>query len=144
MMELFSREARSVVSQAREEARRASDRSVEAEHILLACTVPGASREQLAAGLEAEEQQALSSVGISRTDFDLVPRPPAKKAPPFGTSAKQALEHGLKSAVGLGDRRIREKHLLLGILTAADSRAVRALRAAGVDPEALAASLRAG
>jgi ATP-dependent Clp protease ATP-binding subunit ClpA len=138
MFNRFTKDARRVVKEAQEQARRRGDRSIEAEHLLLALDVPGLLRDEIAGALDAEEERALAAVGVSRHDFDLPAPAPNPRNLPFGTSAKAALERALRAAVERRDSRIEERHVLLGVLGATEGRVPRALRIAGAEPSELA------
>lgn len=137
MFERFTKDARTVTQTAARLAGERGEKTVEAEHLLLACDLPELDSETVEGLLEREEEQALAAVGVSRTDFDLPPRPPRDTAPSFGRSAKVALVRALVSARDAGDRRIDRRHVALGALDAQEGRVPRALRIGGVDVEAL-------
>jgi D-alanyl-D-alanine carboxypeptidase len=148
MFERFTREARRVVTQAEAEARRLGASKVEAEHLLLAMADSpamaecGLGPEELAAALEREQERALAVVGVSPGDYD-VPARPLPTRPPYGASAKVALERALRVTLDRGDRRIQVEHILLGVLEARRGVVPRALRAADVDATALRRAARA-
>lgn len=137
MFERFTKEAREVTQAAERLARARGDRTIEAEHLLLACNLPDLDPDTVEALLEREEERALATVGVSRADFDLPRRRSRGRAPTFGRSAKVALERALVSAWDAGDRRIGRRHVALGVLGAQDGRVPRALRIGDVDVDAL-------
>lgn len=137
MFERFTKEARAVTQTAERLARARGDRTIEAEHLLLACDLPDLDPGTVEVLLEREEEQALAAVGVSRTDFDLPPRRRRGTAPSFGRSAKVALQRALVSARDAGDRRIGRRHVALGVLGAQDGRVPRALRIGDIDVDAL-------
>jgi ATP-dependent Clp protease ATP-binding subunit ClpA len=139
----FAEDARAaVLAAAQEEARLSGQAVVEAEHLLLALAVHpdlrrlDLDRDELAAALEREQQESLAAVGVAAGAFDLdaTPRLPGRAR--LGSSAKLALQRALTVAVKRGDRRIRARHLLLGVLALEHGRVPRALRIAGVDADA--------
>lgn len=137
MVARLTKDARAVTRTAVRLAGERGERTVEAEHLLLACDLPDLDHSTVEALLEREEEQALAVVGVSRADFDLPPRRPRETAPSFGRSAKVALERALVSARDAGDRHIDRRHVALGVLDAQEGRVPRALRLGGVDIEAL-------
>lgn len=150
MFERFTGEARSVVTQAREEVAALGGGEVEAEHILLALSMEGSGRAQVVLGsvgldhdgvlaaLDAERTQALAAVGVSAPDLE---PPGADRRGPvgFGASAKRVLERAVRAAVTCHDRSILAEHLLLGVLAAETGTVPRALAAAGIDRRELIA-----
>jgi ATP-dependent Clp protease ATP-binding subunit ClpA len=144
----FAKDVRRVVLLAsQEEARLSGQAVVEAEHLLLALASHpdlrdlGLDRQELVEALAREEEQSLAAVGISASDFDLAASPRENVRPRIGTSAKLVLVRGLRTAVGRGEKRIQARHLLLGVLALEHGRVPRALRIAGVDPDALRSRL---
>jgi ATP-dependent Clp protease ATP-binding subunit ClpA len=144
----FAKDARrAVLLASQEEARRSGQAVVEAEHLLLALASHpdlrelGLDRRELVSALAREEEESLAAVGISASDFDLAASPREGARPRIGTSAKLVLIRAAKTAVVRGERRIRARHLLLGVLALEHGRVPRALRIAGVDPDALRSRL---
>jgi len=148
MFNRFTKEARSLVEVAEEEARRLGSPSVEAEHLLLAyaATHPspegvgasGLTREALIDALRSEFESSLRGVGVSDDLIAEAPdRRPVRKLR-LGASLKIALERAVETAAARGDRRIAARHVALGVLLAKRGTVPRALRLAGFDPEALA------
>lgn len=149
MLERFVKDARNVAGRAAEVARERGSAAVEAEHLLLALAEDrgaagavlagaGLDRPALDDALEAELQRSLQAVGVALSAREL-PLPRAHgPSPRFAASAKRALEGSLEAAKARGDRRITPPHILLAVLAAREGTVPRALRGAGVDPEALA------
>ncbi len=87
--------------------------------------------------------EALSSIGISldavrgETGGAFEMRIPDDRRIPFSPRAKQALEGALREAIRLGDNRITDEHILLGVLREENGTAGRLLGNLGVTPAAL-------
>jgi D-alanyl-D-alanine carboxypeptidase len=155
MFERFPRASRLVLERARDEAAMLGSKDMEAEHILLALTrdpdpvVPavlsqaGLDRDSLRRAIEAQDEAALASVGVSRAAFSLPPAPPLMRTPGWGTSSKQVMIRARDAAVGRRDPRIQPGHLLLGVLRAEAGTVPRALAFAGVDRVELATATQA-
>ena len=137
MFERFTTDARAAVQAAVNDARAAGQSTVEAEHLLLALTTSpelqslGLDREQLAEALIAEERHSLAAVGLSTEQYQHAA--PRTQQPPFGASAKLALQRGVKLAQQHGSRQFRSQELLEGVLAAEHGRIPRALDLAGID-----------
>lgn len=145
MFERFTRDARTAVKDAEEEARALGSPTIEAEHLLLALTrqaphtavalalaTAGLDHDRVSEALDAERERSLAAVGISIGDFDLpAPRPATK--PRLAAGAKSALEHALRISLERADRRIDGGHILLALLRAEAGTVPRALNEAGVD-----------
>ena len=155
MFERFTREARAAVVRAGEAARRTGAEQVEPEHLLLALAsgdaADAAARALAEAGIDAKaieeaiEQDlvaALQVVGVPAAVVEATPVHPRADMPGFGAPAKEALEHALREAVGLGDRRIRSGHVLLGVLHQPPPSLHRVLSALDVAPRRLADLVR--
>ena len=140
-----------VLERARDEAAVLGSQDLEAEHILLALaagddpvvhgvlTGAGLDRDALRRALEAQEEAALASVGVSRAAFDLPPRPPLKRTPGWSTSAKQAMIRAKTIATARHEARLEPPHLLIGVLRAEAGPVPRALAFASADPRLMAA-----
>ncbi len=140
MFERFTKEARTVVVLAQDEAGALEADRIGTEHLLLGLAAEqGAAARVLEplglghAALRAElersggglDRDALASIGI---DLDEVRRrveesfgPGAlggyrKGRRPFSPGAKKALELALREALALGDRHIGSEHILLGVM----------------------------
>jgi ATP-dependent Clp protease ATP-binding subunit ClpA len=131
MFERFDSTSRTVVVQAREEARVRASMKLEAEHILLALSrhpTSDAGRILAGAGLDHEGiddaldrlvRQSLEAVGMKPGAVALAERPtPATRQPRWGTSAKASLRRTAAIARHHGDRSIRATHILLAVLQA--------------------------
>ena len=127
MFERFPRASRLVLERARDEAAVLGSKDLEAEHILLALTrdpdpvvhavlsQAGLDRDAVRRAIEAQDEAALASVGVSRAAFSLPPARPLMRTPGWGTSSKQAMirrDGGRPSPRS----RIEPGHLLLGVL----------------------------
>jgi ATP-dependent Clp protease ATP-binding subunit ClpA len=156
MFERFDIRSRTVVAQARDEARILGSGTLEAEHLLLALsrhtawdagTVlagAGLDHDGLLRALEAELARSLEAVGVVAGVIGVIERPlPSAGQPRWGSSAKRALERALAAAKGRGDRTIVPAHILLGTLGAEEGTVPRALAAVGVEPADLVAKARA-
>jgi ATP-dependent Clp protease ATP-binding subunit ClpA len=141
MFERFTTDARAAVHAAVNDAKATGHSTVEAEHLLLAlATSPelqslGLDRERLAEALIDEERHSLAAVGVSAEHYQHAA--PRAQEPPFGASAKLALQRGVKLAQQHGSRRFRSQELLEGVLAAEHGRVPRALDLAGIDVDEL-------
>ncbi len=131
MFERFTDQARRVVVQAQEEARRLNHGYIGTEHLVL-----GALRGDTAAA------QALESLGVSlgparEQVAEITGR--GRDAPsghiPFTPRAKRVLELSLREALQLGHALIGPEHILLGLIAEGDGVGVEVLRILGADPE---------
>jgi ATP-dependent Clp protease ATP-binding subunit ClpA len=154
MFERFPRASRLVLERARDEAAVLGSKDLEAEHILLALsrdddpvvhgvlTGAGLDRDALRRALEAQDEAALASVGVSRAAFNL-PARPLMRTPGWSTSSKQVMIRAHDAAVGRRELRIQPGHLLLGVLRAEAGTVPRTLAFAGVDQLELATKTQA-
>ncbi len=122
------------------------------DHVRVAGTTAGdgAALRSLGIDLEQVRQRAEAAFGAGALD-----RPAPRRrgllrrsvrlggALPFDASAKRALEQALREAVARHDDRIVAGHLLLGLLAHDTDRAALAVRAVGVEPEAVRNAARA-
>jgi|BarGraNGADG00312_1021997.scaffolds.fasta_scaffold53417_2 ATP-dependent Clp protease ATP-binding subunit ClpA len=150
MFERFPRSSRRVLQRARDEAAVLGSPKLEAEHLLLALTrdedpvvrqVLATARlehDALRQALEAQDEAALASIGVSRTAFALPPNRPLTRTPGWSTSSKQALIRAKTVAAARHDGHIEPPHLLLAVLRAEAGTVPRALAFAGVDRIGLA------
>lgn len=150
MFERFPRASRLVLERARDEAAVLGSKDLEAEHILLALTrdpdpvvhavlsQAGLDRDSVRRAIEAQDEAALASVGVSRAAFSLPPARPLMRAPGWGTSGKQVLIRARDAVMGRRDPTIQPGHLLLGVLRAEAGTVPRTLAFAGVDQKDLA------
>ena len=145
-----------IVTGAIAEARLRAEARVEAEHLLLALArrpaaeagrvlaESGLDHDRIQDLLDADVAHTLEAVGVAPGTL-LIPRstlPPAGE-PHWGASAKAALRRASRIARDHGDRMIAPTHLLLGVLRAGEGTVPRALAAAGVDTDELAARAEA-
>ena len=139
MFQRFSDDARAVVQEAQDEARRRASRTVEAEHLLLALAargVAGLDHATIDAALDDEERASLAAAGVAWEDFAPQPRHTAYKQK-FGASANAALADTLKVALAREDKSLTSPHLLIAVLAAERGTVPRALELAGIDREGL-------
>ena len=150
MFERFTHDARLVVTLAETEARELGSPTIEAEHLLLACTqldpsttvgavltAVGLDHDDMVTALDAERDRSLAAVGISIGDYDLARARPTTK-PRMAANAKSALEHALRVALARADKRIESGHILLALLRTQAGTVPRALREADIDRADLA------
>lgn len=155
MFTRFTKEPRQCVEAAVEEARMLGHDSVGDEDLLLGILradegIAAETLSSLGVTLEAAREEsevmfseALSSIGISLEDvrreagtaFDM--NLPGDRRVPFSPRAKKVLEQALREALRLRDNYIGTEHVLLGILSNEDGRAVKMLAGMGVPPESL-------
>jgi ATP-dependent Clp protease ATP-binding subunit ClpC len=132
MFERFTDRARRVVVLAQEEARTLNCNYVGTEHLLVALIREGG-------GVAA---QALQSLGIteeaSRHQVEEVVgrgQPGVQRGHlPFTPQAKKTLQLSLREAIALGHAYIGTEHILLGLVRAGESPAMRVLDGLTVDP----------
>ena len=147
MFERFTKDARAAVVAAVDEAQTAGQRSVEAEHLLLALAARpelhqlGLDRRQLADALALEERRSLQVVGVSADAYQLAQPTAPARGPKFAASAKVAMQRGARAAAARGDRRFLSRDLLQGVLAAEHGRVPRALDLAGIDVAQLRARI---
>lgn len=147
-MTTFDQYLGAIVTRGEQGARDDSSATIEAQHLLLAITAGqepsthqvltsvGLNHQTVREFLDRELDQSLSTVGVSRTAYDL-PRPsPALEHPKLGASAKLALERAVTSGAPR-KKDLRPLHLLLGILQAQVGTVPRVLALAGIDRDDL-------
>jgi ATP-dependent Clp protease ATP-binding subunit ClpC len=132
VFERFTAEARGVVVDAQEEARRLRHSYIGTEHILLGCfsnTEVGAGAALAALGLRADQvrEAVVQTVGLGED--------PSSGQIPFTPRAKKVMELGLREAQSLGQEHIESLHLLLGLIHEREGVAMRILLESGVSPE---------
>jgi ATP-dependent Clp protease ATP-binding subunit ClpA len=124
----------------------------------------GVTTDQLRAALPEVSPDALDAEALAALGIDLQPvraaaesafgagaldrpaRRTTRRRPghlPFTAGSREALHRSLRAAVGSEERAIDTRHLVTGILAAAEPRTTAALRHLGVDPEAVRRSLAA-
>jgi ATP-dependent Clp protease ATP-binding subunit ClpA len=146
----FNDAARRVVGEAQVEARVASSKTMEAEHVLVALSNQRGSDAQkiLAAegldpgglrGAVAEEfESSLASIGVSIEGLNLQATGAKRRGRmQWGTSTRQVFERAVHAAQRRGDTRMGTTHLLVGVLGAKAGTVPRVLAAAGADIESL-------
>jgi ATP-dependent Clp protease ATP-binding subunit ClpA len=153
MFDRFPRASRLVLERARDEAAVLGSKDLEAEHILLALTrdadpvvqrvlsEAGLDRDAVRRAIEAQDEAALASVGVSRAAFSLPPARPLMQTPGWGTSSKQTMIRAMDA--GRRVARIEPGHLLLGVLRAEAGTVPRALAFVGVDQAELTTKTQA-
>lgn len=152
MFERFTGEARTLASEAYDEARNDGSATVESEHLLLALVAHrnaaadvlgsfGLDHASIRAALHEDFVRNLRAAGVSVDKLEPRPQVAAAATPRWATSAKTALVRALDTAKARGDRRIRSGHLLLGLLGAEEGSVPRALREAGIDPADVSAAM---
>ena len=135
MFEKFTDKARKVMSLAQDEARSLGQMYVGTEHLLLALIREG----------EGIAAQALEKLDISydealTTVRDLTPsetEPVPGGHIPFTPRAKRVLEGAYRETMTHGQTYISTEHLLLGIVSEGNGRAMDALRQMGVSADAV-------
>lgn len=130
----FSKDARSAVVAAEEEARQLAHDRVGPEHLLIG----------VAAQVESTGSKALTDCGVDADRLRAaveaihgrgVRRPSGHIR--FTPQAKKLLELSLRQALRLEHRNIGTEHIVLGVLTARNGPALRILAHCDVDPDAL-------
>ena len=164
MFERFTKDARSAVVAAQEQAARLGHTQIGAEHLLLAVLADapstgaralvalGADHDAVAAqvpGRWEQDEAALRALGIDLADvrrrveasfgegaFHAAARRGSNRARhiPFTRAAKKALENALREAIVLGHRRIGTEHIALGLLADPHGVVRQLLAATGVVP----------
>lgn len=172
MLERFTRDARRVVEEAVEVARREGAAEIRPEHVFaglladddaLAVQVLaglGAAAEELrqvarglrrtyVAGLDAEDAEALKVLGIDldevvrRIDTELGGDPARRGHIRFAKASKRCLALALREAVRLGDGFIGTEHLLLGMVRSGDRVVLGTLAAFDIGAADLRAAVEA-
>ena len=129
----FTKEARTVVLRAQEEAKELGHGKVGTEHLLLGLLLgeeETAARVLETLGVELEPTRAgiVSALGTG----DCLK---AGKTLPFTPRAKRVLEHSLREALDLQHNHIGTEHILLGLVRERSGLAARLLRDLGADAE---------
>ncbi len=135
MFEKFTDKARKVMSLAQEEARALGQMYVGTEHLLLALIKEGEGvAAQALAKLEVTYDETLETVrDLTSTDNEPVPGGHI----PFTPRAKRVLEDAYRETMTHGQTYIATEHLLLGIVSEGNGRAMDALRTMGVSGDAV-------
>jgi ATP-dependent Clp protease ATP-binding subunit ClpA len=142
--ERFDQDARRrVMALAAEESRRRGDERIGTEHLLLALLRDPGSMARRALGVDVDraraalddlDLEALRAVGIDLPSMGRSVPVLTRRRPPFTSGAREVFHRAVLVARSEGARRIRARHLLLGVL--ARSRpdpAAELLNALGVD-----------
>ena len=153
MFERFSGHLRTTVAGARSIARLQGSPTIEAQHLLLAILDDpsartarairrlGLSKEAVGDAIDRELAGALGAVGVSLESFASTRRVPGSSNPRWGQSAKLALERTLRAASDRGDKRLDDRHLLLGLARAEAGVVPRLFELLGLTPGSVAAAL---
>jgi hypothetical protein len=134
MFKRFTSRARRAVVLAQEEARLLHHDHLGTEHLLLGLLAEGegiAAKALQHAGLTLEAARAGVAEITGRGE-----KTPGEHVP-FTVEAKKVLELALRAALDLSHNYIGTEHLLLGLLAEGESVGIRALTAAGVQPDQL-------
>ena len=135
MFDKFTDRARKVMSLAQDEARGLGQMYVGTEHLLLALIKEGEGiAAQALAKLEVSYDEALATVKELTTGAgDPIPGGHI----PFTPRAKRVLEDAYRETMTHGQSYIATEHLLLGIVSEGNGRAMDALRTMGVSGDAV-------
>ncbi|WP_077598490.1 ATP-dependent Clp protease ATP-binding subunit [Olsenella urininfantis] len=135
MFEKFTDKARRVMSLAQDEAKSLGKMYVGTEHLLLALIKEGEGiAAQALAKLDVTYEETLLTVKeISADDSDLQ----SGGHIPFTPLAKRVLEDAYRETMARGQTYIATEHLLLGIVTESDDKAMVALSRMGVSADAV-------
>jgi ATP-dependent Clp protease ATP-binding subunit ClpA len=158
MFERMDDDTRQRLATAAEEATRRGDGRIGTEHLLLAllhdpgsvsAQVIGADLGQARAALDALDRAALAAVGIQAGAAGAAGSPPApvrtRRRPPFSSGTRAVIVRALAEAQAARDRRIQQRHLLLGVLACVrPDPAAELLDALGVDVAAARARISGG
>ena len=130
MFEKFTDRARKVMSLAQDEARSLGQMYVGTEHLLLALIKEGDGvAAQALAKLDVTYDETLATVKqLSQDETEPVPGGHI----PFTPRTKRVLEAAYRETMTHGQTYIATEHLLLGIVSEGNGRAMDALRAMGV------------
>ena len=135
MFEKFTDKARKVMSLAQDEARGLGQMYVGTEHLLLALIKEGEGvAAQALARLDVTYDETLATVrGLTQSENEPVPGGHI----PFTPRAKRVLEDAYRETMTHGQTYIATEHLLLGIVSEGNGRAMDALRQMGVSGDAV-------
>ena len=135
MFEKFTDRARKVMSLAQDEARSLGQMYVGTEHLLLALIKEGEGvAAQALAKLDITYNETLATVKqISTAEAEPVPGGHI----PFTPRAKRVLEGAYRETITHGQTYIATEHLLLGIVSEGNGRAMDALRTMGISGDAV-------
>lgn len=144
MFERMDDDTRQRLATAAEEATRRGDGRIGTEHVLLAllhdpgslsAQVIGADLDQARAALDELDRAALAAVGVEAGAAGSPPAPVrTRRRPPFSSGTRAVIVRALAEAQAAKDRRIQQRHLLLGVLACErPDPAAELLAALGVD-----------
>ena len=135
MFEKFTDKARKVMSLAQDEARNLGQMYVGTEHLLLALIKEGDGiAAQALAKLDVTYDETLATVKeLATAETEPVPGGHI----PFTPRAKRVLEDAYRETMTHGQTYIATEHLLLGIVSEGNGRAMDALRTMGVSGDAV-------
>lgn len=128
MFERFTQDSREAVVLARKEARDLGHGQVDTDHLLLALLTAGEG-----AAARALRSYGLNAEGVRGRIATQHERVRSRRHPRFTRDAKKALEQSLRVARRSDHKSLTSGHLLLGLLEAGESRALRTLATAEVD-----------
>jgi heme-degrading monooxygenase HmoA len=139
MFERYSESARRALFFARYAVTQLGGVTIEPEHVVLG-VLQGSPKALLRFTRGAEDAEAM------RARLEVAAEQPKRVSSsaeiPFSADTKAVLEHTPLEADGLKNRWILPEHLILCVMVKTDGTATRALREAGVDPNALRDHLR--
>ena len=135
MFEKFTDKARRVMNLAQDEARNLGRMFVGTEHLLLALIKEGEGiAAQALASLDVTYDETIDTVrGLSKDDSEPTPGGHI----PFTPRAKRVLENSYREMMNHGQTYIATEHLLLGIVSEGNGRAMEALGRMGVSGDAV-------
>lgn len=150
----LSKALRAIVIESVSEAQRRNAPLVEAEHLLLALAREGGAPvrdalrdagldpDGLETALRAERAAGLRAAGVTPPPVERLTASPRVTRPRWGASAKEALSRAHRVSVAQRRQRSSEADLLTAIVGLELGTVPRALILAGVDRQALVASVR--
>ena len=135
MFEKFTDKARRVMNLAQDEARNLGRMFVGTEHLLLALIKEGEGiAAQALSSLDVTYDETIETVrGLSKDDSEPTPGGHI----PFTPRAKRVLENSYREMMNHGQTYIATEHLLLGIVSEGNGRAMEALGRMGVSGDAV-------
>ena len=135
MFEKFTDKARRVMNLAQDEARNLGRMFVGTEHLLLALIKEGEGiAAQALSSLDVTYDETIDTVrGLSKDDSEPTPGGHI----PFTPRAKRVLENSYREMMNHGQTYIATEHLLLGIVSEGNGRAMEALGRMGVSGDAV-------
>ncbi len=134
----FADRSRVAIGLARQEAQRLCHDYIGTEHVLLGLVAAGGGVANVLRRLGVDPERVRADVERRVTRGNTMV---ATGQLPFTPAAKRALELTLEEANALGHDRVREEHLLLGLLREGKGTAAQALAALGVTHDAVRKAL---